>query len=567
MNVFFLVWKNSGTTENRRSQVSRIIETLSTDFSAQLEGLNQPPQFLHRNYGDWELLYWIAPVENWKAQNAETSGNEFALAPEFPFGVNAKHKTLCELGKNLLTNFRGTHETVAPPFSLLYSKSFSESRHDGSAELHLFNDCVGYSPVFTYQENGEPLAFSNKILCFHSLGKSFEVVPEEWALRAILRYFPKNTTGLKNISVAGPQTQISIVNNKVTIRTHGPWIPPQLPTHNSDEIAEFSRQNLSEVCKSFAACADSIGGGLTGGYDSRSLFSTFLSLNLPIRARVKGAPESGDVTTAKKLAELAGIKIKHKTEVELPPTSWQDLETNLKKTSLWHVGQIYSHKFKTFKLNAKDPSVNILGHDGMLVRDPLQTFIRKKGLAKFTLQESIANKDKLNLFNSQIAQILQAYFEEMTQTLDALPFDEAGKRRYFYVLELGRKLSAGSKTNQFGVVGTPLMNPANLSICTWSTGDLSTNFVPQKIVEKNFPVWKDVPYFSWESTKANPEEKGDWRTISGHHYYHRTQYWREIAGPLLEKAARINPLSAYLKFQKPEDLLLLADEITFLKSF
>lgn len=550
MNVFFLLFKNQGSEAEKTSAIGHTQERLSNQFLNQLSGLTAPPLFAHRNFGDWDLLSWIAPVEHWKIKNELQRGPEWALAPEFPLSLDtAAPLDLCDLGKNLLTHRESVFSKLAPPYSLLYSPDPSK--------LHIFNDPIGYSPLLTFKKNNEVVAITNKILCLRALDAPLQRDPEDWILRSILKCFPKNRTGFKNIELCGAGTTISLVQNQLQITESGPWIPPALPSVKAEDVVEFSKRGLAQMCRSFSASAGVISGGLTGGYDSRSLFSTFLNLKLPIKARVKGHADSGDVKIAKILSQLAGIPLKTKLEAEQPPLTSADLLSHLRRTGHWHEGQIYSHKFKTFSLDGKNPSVNLLGHDGVLVRDPLQATFEKKNAAGtvFSLKDSILNKDKARLFAPVVHDMIEAYFSEMNAVLDSLPFDEAGRKRYFYVTEQGRRLSAGSKSNQFGIVATPLMNPVNLSICAWYPGSLGSNFIPTSIVEKNFPAWKDVPYFSWESTKA------------GHHYYDRNEYWRSTGTQVFKKAVAENPLAPYLNsYNSIEDLILLADEITFLYS-
>jgi hypothetical protein len=80
------------------------------------------------------------------------------------------------------------------------------------------------------------------------------------------------------------------------------------------------------------------------GWDSRAIISSLRILGVPFRARVKGQPDSPDVTVARELARIAGIPLAVETSAELPSSDPNDWRDSIQLALLWQAGQMDADK-------------------------------------------------------------------------------------------------------------------------------------------------------------------------------------------------------------------------------
>ena len=236
----------------------------------------------------------------------------------------------------------------------------------------------------------------------------------------------------------------------------------------ADEALELGRAALVRHVRDGAPYFDSPAAGLTGGWDTRAVVSSFVAAGVDVRARVKGREGSLDVAIARRLADVAGLELDVLEEAELPPDATRDLERAIRLALLWQGGLMWSENHKTFltgDASALDGGVvNVMGQHGEIARGSYERRIKAWKArsadeyedlllgSSFATRRPACGRRRLRTPRaSRSARRIAVATRYDVHGLAALDF--------FHLLERTRRYSGASLSSQPNVVFTPFLDP------------------------------------------------------------------------------------------------------------
>lgn len=507
-------------------------------------------------------VYIPLPVRNFTPLFVQEDQNRWALASQYPLNAHSvlrrrrqlmdPARCLPAFAQLLEEDPTGAVAEIHPPFLMTWSNA---------ERTWLQNDGLGHAQGFEAEHLGQ-YAWSNRIFAFEALGIPLRPVPEEWAMKTSFGWFPMDTSGFENIKFLRPGTRLTIDEHEIQrecLPILQSWIEPQ--SWSEEDCKEIALQGMMDYVRDTAEISTELHGGLTGGFDSRAIFATYRHLGIPIRARVKGPAGHIDVRVARELAQIAGIPLKHKEKVELPPTSLKTLETNIASALHWQAGQVVNHKHKTFlpeQGGLEFGDVNVMGHDGAIVRSFFEQVLKASAIDASKYEDKLSAwflhqlppylrddlRDRMAERVREICHSPLAYGLEGTKQLD-----------FLYLYERSRRWSSGTQCSQTGVVLAPFLSVEMIRLAFSYRGeDMKKNVFHRHITSTFAPEWKDLPYekdLRWAEEKRQRESgeaakalqraldpNRDWREAHGWHYYDRIGYWRQVGSPLIQEIIR-----------------------------
>jgi hypothetical protein len=276
-----------------------------------------------------------------------------------------------------------------------------------------------------------------------------------------------------------------------------------------------------------------------------------------------------DVILAKQLAEIAQIKLYHKDRAELPPEDFAQLEKSITTGIAWQGPFLFAHKYKSFRV--EDGCVNVMGHDGIIIRNNFAAGIAKSQTSGATPAEKL-----LNYLLSRSPQMLKRkYFDATRSALNEIIYlardyvDETKLYNFFSLYELTRRATSATQHGQIDVIFAPFLNADVIQAAfSYRKDDLVDNSFHRYLVAQNTPDWANVPYEGWLTRPPEAEkfQNSDWRKSNGYHYYNRRGYWEQVGAkfiePRLDSSALLGEIFDRDRLKK--DWLELADEVALL---
>ena len=536
--ILFLLWRRPPDPQ-ADPDPARVAATLQEIFAPLFE---VPPPIRTLQNDHVTLVSLELPVRGWKAPYFEEDRRTWALAPDYPINARAvlvargtdsdDDGVLPALGRGLEADPDGHLRDLTPPFSLIWSDK-------ATGATFAQNDGLGQSQLYEWEE-GRSWALTNKVAALRALGCPLEPVPEQWAVRATLGWFPLDLTGYRGVRFVEPGTRLQIDLDGLRRTPHdvlSGWVRPG--TSKRQDGLELARASLHEHLAAARSLCERPSLGLTGGWDSRAVAAAARAVGVRFSARVRGLPGRPDVRIASELARVAGLDLRVKASGGLPPDSPDACRRSIRLALLWQAGHMVSRRHKTFlagRPHLDGGDVNIMGQHGELVRGFYAKEIAAAG-------RSVAEGEPawLDVFMSWVpAAIRPALHEPIRQALSmafrrADRFGLTGRARFdfFYLMEDTRRWASGSLASQPGVVVAPFLNPGMIRAGFGDPADdLTDNPFHRHIIEADAPEWKDIPY----AEDLEPAAEGGWKQPVGKQNYDSTLYWRSVGRPIIRDA-------------------------------
>lgn len=587
----FLLWSATGRDGRAPRDGRPSVESVQAALAARFQPLFADPlEFRSRVTRCATLLVAEIPEKGWRPASWQEDGGTWAFAPDPPMNAHtvlrARGVTVDDDRAALPTLARAFErgapddatrpgaaphglaadasdatpredallEDLAPPFSLIWG----DASADGAGEVHVQTDGLGQAAMFETTLGGG-YALTNHVGAFSALGLDLEPVPEEWAVRFTVGWFPLDMTGLRDVRCCRPGTRVRFHAHGVDVRTVdvlARWVAP--PAMSVDACHELACTSLVDLARSVKRLWKKPTVGLSGGWDSRCVSSALRHVGAEVDYRVRGHPERYDVIIAHRLAQVAGVPIRVKTKGGQPPTDAAASRRSILGALQWQMGGMPSKKHKVFL--AKHPKlgrgvVNVMGQHGGLgkadfVRDvdalSLAPDRWEDALLDWTLASGPPNLQARHLPYVRDV-VREAYRTAHDHSLDGL-----GPLLFYYLNEFTRRWGSATVTSQTGIVYAPILNPGFIR-AAYAYPE------PEAIVTKPFhrhvistlaPDWWAVPFtdtITEEDVASGrvpplPEElvgKADDRKIKPigrHRTFHQKRYWLYPGKPLLDEA-------------------------------
>jgi hypothetical protein len=512
------------------------------------------------------MVFLERPVAGWRAPFRQEDAHGRAFAVDYPIGVPrvlaasgrpvpaAAHAELPALGRALAEDPEPLLRELPPPFSLVWWP------HDGGGPL-VQTDGLGRAQLLEY-DDGALWAVTNKVVALRALGVALELEPVDWAAKSAVGWFPMVRTGYRRLAYLAPGTQLRVERGGVRRRVDDvlrEWVHP--PPMAPEEALELGRAALVRHVRDGAPYLDRPAAGLTGGWDTRAVVSSFVAAGVGVRAKVKGREGSLDVAIARRLAGIAGLELDVLEEAELPPDDAAELERSIRLALLWQGGLMWSENHKAFLTGDASgldrPTLNVMGQHGEIARGSYERRIKawkargaheyEDRLVAKLLKDAPAGLRPEALAHAE-AVVREAFAQGRRYDLDGLAALD-----FFHLLERTRRYSGASLSSQPNLVFTPFLDPDVIRAAFAYRAAGGTFVVDRKLVNPihraaiaaNLPAWADVE-FEEDAYRAARRaarargETGPVRTAPGgapaRDYHDHAAYWRAVAGPLAERA-------------------------------
>ncbi|HEX3071591.1 MAG TPA: hypothetical protein VHX14_23715 [Thermoanaerobaculia bacterium] len=509
----FLLWKPSAPDEVERvaGDLLRLFAPLFTE----------KPECSIRRTRAAALVVLHLPVQGWTRPFAEEDDERWVQAIDYPLDATLAlddDRILLGASRELEQNPSALLPQLSPPFSLLWSAHASDA-------IHVQNDGLGQAQLFEYDDT-RSWALTNRVMALRALGIRLEPVPAEWAAHATLGWFPLQLTGFKNVRLLEPATQLRIDahgTHRSSIDVLGQWLHPE--TWPDDEWLEIARTGLLRRLGAAASGWSEAFAGLTGGWDSRAIVSSLRKLGVPFRARVKGQPDSSDVTVARELARIAGIPLQVETSAELPSSDPNDWRDSISLALLWQAGQMDADKQKTLFANGQRLNrgrVNIMGQHGEIGRAfHYAEMMRKHGIRELPWSDAELEARFVGHIVATAPRCLRHDLRDKVHEIILAAYREANRYKltglaildFLYLHENTRRFNAGSLASQTNLVVAPFLNPDFIRAAFAVPAALKTDYaLHQHIIATNTPDWADIPYAESQPSSRYYDEDASWQT-------------------------------------------------------
>ncbi|MEN6627979.1 MAG: hypothetical protein ABFD69_17270 [Candidatus Sumerlaeia bacterium] len=528
----FLLWRDRDEPLDPRRVESR------------LRGFYEPllrgrPASTHLRAGGASAVYLELPVDGWIPPFLEQTESSWTLGLDYPVEARRALETrgikprpggvLAAFADELEKDPAPLLREVSAPFVIAW-----RSRRDPNV-LMIQNDGIGIGQIFVY-DDGRRWAASNRIFAFKALGLDVKMEPAQWATQAVLGWFPLNDTGYRNISVIPPATRLRVEDGNVAGETFDVLDFLMNDTVPREEALELGRQAALDYARSAGELFGTASAGLTGGWDTRAVVSSFLAAGVDhFRLHVRGRRDVDDVVVAERLAQIIGKPLNVKTRGGLPPATASMLEKSMDEALRWQAGHAEFKGAKMF-LNSNGRLdggwVNIMGQHGAVGRGFY-----------------IGRTHAMELDPSQFEDKLLEYVSQWTRSFMRPPMREHAEETiraayraadrhgvegynrldFFYMYERTRRWASGGQYNQPGKVLTPFLTPGYIRASFSFPGpERVLNPVHRYIIDTNMPVWSKVPFHYEVTPKLRDEWARQWRRASrGNRAIARWRIWRE----------------------------------------
>ncbi len=577
--IQFLLWcVREGSQGPRPEDVAR---ALGARFAPLFDA---PRPVTLQSFGRVHVAFFELPVRGWRPSFRQEDDDTAALAIAYPLnghsvpgaaGAGADPPTAClpRLARALQADPAGVLRDLVPPALLFWADK-------RSGDAYLVNDGLGHAQLFE-AERGGLFALSNRIFAFPALGIPLEPVPEEWAFKVSVSWFPLDRTGFRAIRFAEPSTLYHwgpAGLRKTRLPVLEDWVL-QAPRADRDCL-EMARQALIDYIRATWPLHGEASGGLTGGFDSRAIFATYRHLGLNLKPRVKGPANNHDVVISRELARIAGLDLAVKDRAELPPGDPEAVRRSIRAALLWQAGNLDHHKQIAFlPEGGRMPmgGVNVMGHDGFIGRGFFQHVLGIRGVPLADYEGRLAAWFR-GLVPACLDDGRRAGVEDLIRATCRQParFGVVDEKMldFLYLFERTRRWSSGSQSSQTSLVLAPFLNPGYIrAVFSYRGEGLEDNVFHRHIIAAHAPDWAGVVY---ERELRREEKKrraalaaaggGDWRRSNNSGYFNRREFWRQVGAGLIAESMEAGRLwrTVYDPSRVPADGLALGDELTML---
>ena len=558
----FLLWRRDdgpGAELDPESVADSLRDVLRPLFAS------PPPVRLEHN-GAAAMVFVHLPVEGWNAPFVQDDRHGRAYAVDYPVaarrvlaqcGVAVEgDSVLPALGRALADDPVPVLRELAPPFSLVWWP------HAGD-EVLLQTDGLGQAQVFEY-DDGSLWAATNRISALRALGLDLEMDALDWAVKCTHGWFPMGRTGYRNVRLASPGTQVRLGRSGVRHRRSdvlSDWVRPG--PMSAQEALELARCSLIRHIRDGAPYWARPAAGLSGGWDTRAVVSSFVASGVDFRTKVKGQEGKFDVTIARRLASIAGLDLEVRETAELPPERTEDLERSIRLALLWQAGHMWSENHKSFlwsgPRHVDGGALNVMGQHGEIARGHYERRIRAweaEGEHEYE-QRVIAflTGEAAPGIRPEMREGVRELIRESFRQADRWGLSGLAALDFLYLIERTRRYNGASLTAQFGLVFTPFLNP-DLIRAAYALRAAGAEFVRAKrqvnpihrhIIDTNMPAWRGVEFeedLRRAAKAARARERAaaqgqparrDWRPAQGKEYYDYDLYWEEVGRPIVER--------------------------------
>lgn len=497
------------------------------------------------------------PVTGWEASFHGDDERGWTYAPEYPLSA-ARTTGSSALDGTPLRAYAAAlgerpEEVLAegiPPFSLL-----DWQRESGT--LDVWVDGLGQAQLFEYEDE-EVWAVTNRVRALEALGIELRPVPEEWAVRFTLGWFPLETTGFAGVRRLGPGERVRVGPAGIERRRTDVlkrWVHPE--PMEAEECLALAMGSIEDYLLQARPQAPLPTVGLSGGWDSRAVTAVLRTQGAEFEARVRGHPERFDVLIANQLARIASMPLRIKTKGGFPPDAVEDCRACMSRALLWQGGHMSTLKHKTFL--AKRPNltggvVNVMGQHSGIGKADFAVQIAAEELEPEAYEEALLDslmREAPPVLTAEARGEVRETLRASYRAADAYDLDGLHRLHFFYLNEFTRRWGAATVNAQSGVVLSPFLNPDFIRA--------AYAFDPERIPEKPFhahitrhhaPEWADVLYTD-QATKADiesgrlpktdvesPDETDlpEWRRGRSWGKYKQDRYWKLVGKPLISEA-------------------------------
>jgi hypothetical protein len=187
-----------------------------------------------------------------------------------------------------------------------------------NGSLQLFTDTIGSRDLY-YTKYHDVLLFSTRIDWLAKLSGNSEIDLEEFSARWLFFYQLSTDSILKNITRLGSGAYVTVIHGLVKTDTKA-WLPK-----NTDLRFDNTLDNLTTFASKEGK---KITLGLSGGLDSRLLFSLLLHKDIHWDVHTFGPEDHPDAIVAKQIAKAFGVSHRH---FHSEPLKDKDLENKLQE--------------------------------------------------------------------------------------------------------------------------------------------------------------------------------------------------------------------------------------------
>jgi len=519
------------------------------------------------------MVFMQLPVRGWAAPFVQEDEHGRAYVTDHPVGLRRalagrgerprRDAELPALGRRLAADPAPVLSALAPPFALTWWPRDAD-------EALLQADGLGQAQLFEY-DDGALWAATNKITALRALAVGLEPDPVAWAAKATAGWFPLDRSGFRHVTFADPGTRVRIDRSGVhrgTVDVLRDWVNPGSMARV--EALEAGRaaliQHIRDGAPYFAGRPEA---GLSGGWDTRAVVSSFVAAGVDCRLKVKGQEGKFDVAIAGRLAQVAGLDLEVRPKAELPPERTEDLERSLRLALLWQAGHMWSENHKTF-LWAEERHVdggvlNVMGQHGEIARGHYE---RRARVWEAAGSEAYEDRAVAFIMRSAPEALRDDLRDDVRDLLHAAcrraadyGLDGLAALDFLYLLERTRRYNGASLASQFGLVFTPFLNPGLIRAAyalrasgqVFVTDRRQVNPLHRFVIESNLPAWRGIEFEEdlrraarrarreAEAAAAQDEHAAaarDWRPSTGKQYYDYDLYWDEVGGPLVDRLTR-----------------------------
>ena len=572
----FLLWQSKNDGGDGGPDPATVGERLLARFAPLFE---TPPSLAIHDLPHASFVALDIPLDGWTAELEQRDAARTVFAIDPP--INGEHALrragvtssssdrLLRLAETLESDPKSVLRELAPNASILWANHQSQT-------TAIQTDGLGHAQLFEYDDPSITVV-TNRVQALAALGLDLEPIPEEWATRFTLGWFPLFTSGFRGVETMRGGTQLRFGADGVTREVHdvlSEWVHPD--PMSRDDAMELGVQSLVDMCDAAISQWERPSVGLSGGFDSRAIVSILRHRGSDMDMRVRGHPERLDVLIANQLAEIAGLPLRIKPHGGMPPETIDDIRRSFTRALLWQSGGIHLKKHLTYRVRGgfNRGGVNVMGsHAGIVKADfavTVDAANRPESEWEPALLEHFLASRPVSLLEEHHDPVREGVLSAI-RAADAYDLEGVHKLHFFFLHEYTRRWAAGAINGAIDLVFTPFLNPDLIRAAyAFPAEELPRKPFHREVVARFAPDWKDIPYDS-ELTRDDKDlfppvklTKGKqayvdggterWRPgDGGYRIFHRKFFWRDVGKPLMNEANK-DPRSFTREIFDPETM-------------